>query len=183
MLSLKHRYPGLVIVPQYKICWKFTVFVWGKVYVVLLPGLTVNELVAHATGFLVVHLKIHGWSHLCAIKPKAQCDWLASDHTYVLEWIRRLTLASSNENKSNVEIAQPSIVFLSSFLCLIHLFSQSFNDLLHPRLFCFVINAADTCKYATSKTPAFCAMDNHVERSVLRSIKTRTVRIKSLFSR
>ena len=36
--------------------------------------------------------------------------------------------------------------------------------------------------YATNETHAFCAMDDHVERSVLRSIKTKTVRIKSLFS-
>ena len=32
--------------------------------------------------------------------------------------------------------------------------------------------------YATNETRAFCAMDNHVKRSVLRSIKTKTVRIK-----
>ena len=35
--------------------------------------------------------------------------------------------------------------------------------------------------YATNETRAFCAMDDHVERSVLRSIKTKTVRIKSIF--
>ena len=35
--------------------------------------------------------------------------------------------------------------------------------------------------YATNKTRTFCAMDDHVERSVLMSIKTKTVRIKSLF--
>ena len=35
--------------------------------------------------------------------------------------------------------------------------------------------------YATNGTRAFCAMDDHVERSVLWSIKTKTVRIKSLF--
>ena len=35
--------------------------------------------------------------------------------------------------------------------------------------------------YATNETRTFCAMDDHVERSVLTSIKTRTVRIKSLF--
>ena len=35
--------------------------------------------------------------------------------------------------------------------------------------------------YATNETHAFCAMDDHVERSVLRSIKTKTVQIKSLF--
>ena len=29
---------------------------------------------AYATGFLVVRLKIHVQSHLCAVKPKAQCD-------------------------------------------------------------------------------------------------------------
>ena len=46
-----------------------------------------------------------------------------------------------------------------------------FDVLLHPRLFCFVINTADTCKY----------MLDHVERSVLTSIKTKTVPIKSLF--
>ena len=37
--------------------------------------------------------------------------------------------------------------------------------------------------YDTHGTRAFCAMDDHVERSersVLRSIKTKTVRIKSL---
>ena len=54
-----------------------------------------------------------------------------------------------------------------------------FDVLLHPRLFCFVMNAAHTCKYATNETRAF-AMVDHVERSVLRSIKTKTVRIKSL---
>ena len=56
-----------------------------------------------------------------------------------------------------------------------------FDVLLHPRLFSFVINAADTCKYATKESRALCAMNDHVERSVLRSIKTKTVRIKSLF--
>ena len=35
--------------------------------------------------------------------------------------------------------------------------------------------------YATNETRSFCAMDDHVERSVLTSIKTKTVRIKSLF--
>ena len=34
--------------------------------------------------------------------------------------------------------------------------------------------------YATNETGTFCAMDDHVERSVLTSIKTKTVRIKSL---
>ena len=55
-----------------------------------------------------------------------------------------------------------------------------FYVLLHPRLFCFVINPADTWKYATNESRAFCAMDNHVERPVLRPVKTKTVRIKSL---
>ena len=54
-----------------------------------------------------------------------------------------------------------------------------FDVLLYPRLFCFLINAAHTCKYATNKTRAF-AMVDHVEHSVLRSIKTKTVQIKSL---
>ena len=35
--------------------------------------------------------------------------------------------------------------------------------------------------YATNEARTFCAMDDHVERSVLTSIKTKTVRIKSLF--
>ena len=35
--------------------------------------------------------------------------------------------------------------------------------------------------YATNETRTFCAMDDHVERSVLTSIKTKTVRIKNLF--
>ena len=35
--------------------------------------------------------------------------------------------------------------------------------------------------YATNETRTFCAMDDHVERSVLTSIKTKTVPIKSLF--
>ena len=35
--------------------------------------------------------------------------------------------------------------------------------------------------YATNETRTFCAMDDHVERSVLTSIKTKTVQIKSLF--
>ena len=35
--------------------------------------------------------------------------------------------------------------------------------------------------YAMNKTRTFCAMGNRVERSVLTSIKTKTVRIKSLF--
>ena len=52
-----------------------------------------------------------------------------------------------------------------------------FDVLLHPRLFCFVINTADKCEY----TRTFCAMDDHVEHSVLTSIKTKTVWIKSLF--
>ena len=55
-----------------------------------------------------------------------------------------------------------------------------FDVLLRPRLFSFVINAADTCKYALNETRAFCAMNDHVERSVLRPIKTKIVRIKSL---
>ena len=56
-----------------------------------------------------------------------------------------------------------------------------FDVLLHPRRFCFEINAIDTCKYATNETHAFCAIDDHVERSVLRSIKTKIVQIKSIF--
>ena len=52
-----------------------------------------------------------------------------------------------------------------------------FDVLLHPRFFRFVINAADTCNYATNETRAFCAMDNHVESSVLRAIKTKTGRV------
>ena len=35
--------------------------------------------------------------------------------------------------------------------------------------------------YATNETRTFCAMDDHLECSVLTSIKTKTVRIKSLF--
>ena len=35
---------------------------------------------------------------------------------------------------------------------------------------------------STNETRAFSAMDDHVESSVLRTIKTKTVRIKSLFS-
>ena len=57
-----------------------------------------------------------------------------------------------------------------------------FDVLLHSRLFCFVTNTADTCKYAMNETRAFSAMDNHVKSSVLRTIKTKTVQIKSLFS-
>ena len=38
-------------------------------------GLKVSDyLVAYATGFLFVCLKIHMYLHLCAVKPKAQCD-------------------------------------------------------------------------------------------------------------
>ena len=75
-------------------------------------------------------------------------------------------------------------MFNSSFLPMDSMNSNvhfRFDVLLHPRLFCFVINAADTCNYATNETCAFCAIDDHVERSVLRTIKTKTVRIKSLF--
>ena len=36
--------------------------------------------------------------------------------------------------------------------------------------------------YATNETRAFSAVDDHVESSVLRTIKTKTVQIKSLFS-
>ena len=56
-----------------------------------------------------------------------------------------------------------------------------FDVLLHLRLCCFVINTADMQIYATNKTRTFCAMDDHVERSVLMSIKTLTVWIKTLF--
>ena len=35
--------------------------------------------------------------------------------------------------------------------------------------------------YAMNETRTFCAMDDHVERSVLMSIKSKTVRIKNLF--
>ena len=35
--------------------------------------------------------------------------------------------------------------------------------------------------YAMNEIRTFCATDNHVERSVLTSIKTKTLRIKSLF--
>ena len=35
--------------------------------------------------------------------------------------------------------------------------------------------------YATNETRTFCAVDDHVERLVLTSIKTKTVRIMSLF--
>ena len=59
--------------------------------------------------------------------------------------------------------------------------SFPFRCLLHPRLFCFVTNAADTCKYATNETQAFCAVDYDVERLVLRLVKTKTVQIKSYF--
>ena len=56
-----------------------------------------------------------------------------------------------------------------------------FDVLLNPRLLCFEINSIDTRKDATNETHAFCAMDDHVERSVLRSIKTKVVQIKSIF--
>ena len=56
-----------------------------------------------------------------------------------------------------------------------------FDVLRHRGLFCFVINAADTCKYAMNKTHAFCAMDDIVKHSVLRSIKTKTVQIRTFF--
>ena len=35
--------------------------------------------------------------------------------------------------------------------------------------------------YAANEARIFCAVDDHVERSVLMSIKTKTVRINSLF--
>ena len=35
--------------------------------------------------------------------------------------------------------------------------------------------------YATNETRTFCAVEDHVERSVLTSIKAKTVWIKSLF--
>ena len=57
-----------------------------------------------------------------------------------------------------------------------------FDVLFHPRLFCFVTNTADTCKYATNKTHAVSAMDDYVKSSVLTTIETKTVQIKSLFS-
>ena len=44
-----------------------------------------------------------------------------------------------------------------------------FDVSLHPRLFCFVINATDTCKYATNETRTSSPMDDHVKHSVLRS--------------
>ena len=46
-----------------------------------------------------------------------------------------------------------------------------FDVLLRRRFFHFVINAADTCNYATNERRAFCVMDNHVKSSVLRAIK------------
>ena len=50
-----------------------------------------------------------------------------------------------------------------------------FDVLLHPRLFCLVINAADTCKYATNETRAFCAMDNqsHLTNSLKINFQSR----------
>ena len=35
--------------------------------------------------------------------------------------------------------------------------------------------------YATNEIRTFCATDDHVERSILTSIETKTLRIKSLF--
>ena len=56
-------------------------------------------------GFLVVRLKVHVQSHLCAVKPKTQCDCLTSDYTYELELERRcmfnwsfLPMDSTNSN-------------------------------------------------------------------------------------
>ena len=59
---------------------------------------------------------------------------------------------------------------------------DSTNSNVHFR-FDVVINGADTWKLATNETRASCAMDDHVERSVLsvKHVKTKTVRIKSLF--
>ena len=45
------------------------------------------------------------------------------------------------------------------------MFIFRFDVLLHPRLFCLVINTADTCKYATNDTNTSCTMDDHVEQS------------------
>ena len=55
-----------------------------------------------------------------------------------------------------------------------------FDVLLDPRLFFFVsIRATDI--YATNETRASCATNDHVECSVLRSVETKSVRIKNLF--
>ena len=69
-------------------------------------------------------------------------------------------------------------MFNSSFILMDSMNSNvhfRFEALIHPRLFCFVINAADTCNYVMNETHAFCAMDDHAKRSFLRSIKTKTV--------
>ena len=54
-------------------------------YTAVSSGLTVkDQLVANATRFLPVHLKIHVWSHHRALKAKVQCNFSSADHTNIL---------------------------------------------------------------------------------------------------
>ena len=49
--------------------WKFLIY-WYAI-----TGLKVSDqMVAHATKFLVVRLKNHVWSHSRALKAQVQCD-------------------------------------------------------------------------------------------------------------
>ena len=110
--------------------------------------------------------KIHVQSHLCAVKPKAQCDWLTSDYTYELELERRCMF---NWSFLPMDSTNSNVLF-------------RFDVLLHSRLFCFCNKHRWHMQiYATNETRTFSVMDDHVERSVLTSIKTKTVRIKSPF--
>ena len=107
--------------------------------------------------------------NLCVIAPvhcKTQITLqLTSEYTYELELERRCMFNWSFLPMDSMNL---NVLF-------------RFDVLLHLRLFCFVINTADMQIYATNKTHTFCAMDDHVKRSVLTSIKTKTVRSKSLF--
>ena len=79
-----------------------------------------------------------------------------SDYTYELELERRCMF---NWSFHPMDSTNSNVLY-------------RFDVLLHPRLMQI---------YATNEARTFCAMDDHVERSVLTSIKAKTVCIKSFF--
>ena len=117
-----------------------------------------------------IYSKIQGlFKDLCAVKPKTQCNWLTSDYTctYELELERRCMFNKLVFSPNGFYELECSF----SFRC----FTPS-----QTLLFCNK-HRWHMQIYAMNETRTFCAMDDHVERSVLTSIKTKTVRIKSLF--
>ena len=67
------------------------------------PGLKVNDqLVAYATRFLAVRLKILAWSHHCTLKAKVQCDFSSAYSPYHTNILRLININSNIDQHSKL---------------------------------------------------------------------------------